>query len=97
MADHREDRSITSKALRRVLAHAFGVDEGRIDDVEWRDDHQRFCRIYELDGYATSISMHELHRLDPPPDPFVEAFTAIALAKHEAEKRRARRGVLPHG
>ena len=76
--------------IKKLLAYEFRVDIDRVDEVESYRDYAGACTVYVLDGRRFAIADHVLRTLDPPKDPMVEAFTATALAMHEAEKRRDR-------
>jgi hypothetical protein len=83
-----------AEAVKHEVARLAGVT---VEDVE-REGTERI-QDYRSDAYIfrgttaqgrrwqAKMTRYEFVRLDPPKDPFVEAFKTIALALHEAEKK----------
>lgn len=77
--------------LRVMLAPLAGVRPDDLEVTERWFDHRQQAEAFRLpDGRVLFVAGSVMRNLFPPKDPFVEAFETVALALHEAEKKRER-------
>lgn len=76
---------------RRIAADYFRVPIEEMDKAERFEDYRNDQIVYRLGDRQMRISPYAISReIGPPPDPMLEAFSAVALALHESEKRQQR-------